>query len=42
MASEIVACDCTNCTHDLRTDCINMQCSCCSHGDAQEMVEHRD
>ena len=40
MSDETMTCICADCSHELRADCINMQCECCKREDAQEMVAH--
>ncbi len=38
--AEVMTCVCTNCSHELRADCINMQCACCMQQDAEDMLTH--
>ena len=42
VSDETMTCTCTDCSHELRTDCINMQCECCVRQDAQDMLTHKD
>lgn len=37
---DIVTCVCDDCSHELRMECVNKQCDCCSKHDAQVMVIH--
>jgi hypothetical protein len=42
MSDETMTCICADCSHELRADCINMQCECCVRQDAQDMLTHKD
>lgn len=38
--AETVTCACTDCSHELQTDCINIQCACCMEQDVEDMLTH--
>src|SRR5215203_3083256 len=40
MTTETMTCTCSDCSHELRTDCLNMQCSCCVRQDAEDLLTH--
>lgn len=40
MTAETMTCVCAGCQHELRADCINMRCACCTERDAEDMLTH--